>query len=133
MFQITDIGFQSSWIHGNQSIQIIARAIEDKGDIQIFVGKIHIEGTIKGAISDLGPGDYVLLSVIDTGCGMDAETQSKAFDPYFTSKMDGTGLGLYVCHTLVEGLRGRIEVRSEPSRGSSFREASTAPGTARSG
>jgi signal transduction histidine kinase len=66
---------------------------------------------------------HIILEVRDNGCGMDHKTQHMIFDPFFTSKAGsgGTGLGLYVCHSLVERLRGRIEVESEPGKGSTFR------------
>ena len=63
------------------------------------------------------------VEVIDNGCGMDEATRLKVFDPFFTTKATrkGTGLGLYVSHSLIEGLGGNIEVESEPGRGSTFR------------
>jgi len=67
--------------------------------------------------------DHLIIEVSDNGCGMDDETRGKIFYPFFTTKgpEEGTGLGLYVCHNLIEGLGGRIEVESEPGQGSSFR------------
>ena len=67
--------------------------------------------------------DHLVLEVIDNGNGIDGETKKKIFDPFFTTKSltEGTGLGLYVCHGLVDSLRGRIEVESEPEKGSKFR------------
>jgi len=67
--------------------------------------------------------DHLIIEIRDNGCGMDEETKGKIFDPFFTTKgpEEGTGLGLYVCHNLIEGLGGRIEVESEPGQGSSFR------------
>ena len=66
--------------------------------------------------------DHTIITVSDNGCGMDQKTMQKIFDPFFTTKStaDGTGLGLYVCHNLVQGLGGRIEVESEPGKGSTF-------------
>jgi PAS domain S-box-containing protein len=67
--------------------------------------------------------DRYIIEVSDNGCGIDEKTREKIFDPFFTTKpsMMGTGLGLYVCQNLAEGLGGRIEVESQPGRGSTFR------------
>jgi signal transduction histidine kinase len=67
--------------------------------------------------------DHTIFEIRDNGSGMDEKTLHKIYDPFFTTKSDfgGTGLGLYVSLSLVEGLRGRIEVESEPGRGSTFR------------
>ncbi len=67
--------------------------------------------------------DPLAIEVIDNGCGMDEETRSKIFDPFFTTKPsgEGTGLGLYVCQNLVERLGGRMEVESEPGKGTTMR------------
>jgi len=64
-----------------------------------------------------------LIEVSDNGCGMDERIRDKIFDPFFTTKApsSGTGLGLYVCYNLVEALGGKIEVESEPGKGSTFR------------
>jgi signal transduction histidine kinase len=72
------------------------------------------------------PGDEkggVVIEIADNGCGMDESTRHRIFDPFFTTKPAplGTGLGLYVCHNLIQGLGGRIEVESEPGKGSTFR------------
>ncbi|NVM22300.1 MAG: PAS domain S-box protein [Desulfobacterales bacterium] len=67
--------------------------------------------------------DHLIIEVSDNGCGMDEETGKKIFDPFFSTKpsREGTGLGLFVSHNLIEGLGGRIEVDSEPGKGSTFR------------
>ena len=67
--------------------------------------------------------DHLIFEVRDNGSGMDQKTMQKIFDPFFTTKSDagGTGLGLYVTHSLVESLRGRIEVESQAGKGSTFR------------
>ena len=66
---------------------------------------------------------HIRIEVSDNGCGIDEETQVKIFDPFFTTKSlaEGSGLGLYVCHTLAERLEGRIEIESKPGEGSMFR------------
>ena len=65
----------------------------------------------------------IAIEVQDNGIGMDKKTMRLIFDPFFTtkSKASGTGLGLYICHNLSQGLGGNIEIESEPGKGSIFR------------
>lgn len=68
----------------------------------------------------LAPGPYVCLEVADDGCGMDAEVQRKIFDPFFTSKFSGHGLGLAAVLGIVRGHRGGIRIESQVGRGTVF-------------
>ncbi len=66
--------------------------------------------------------DATIIMVSDNGCGIEPKKLDKIFNPFFTTKSasEGTGLGLYVCHNLVQRLGGRIEVESRQGQGSTF-------------
>ncbi|MEI6667977.1 MAG: ATP-binding protein [Acidobacteriota bacterium] len=95
---------------------------ENGGRLTVRVAPVVIDAELVGRHPTLRPGPFVLLSVSDTGHGMDADTLDRVFDPFFTTKPlgEGTGLGLAVVHGIVTGHGGAILVRSEPGDGTTF-------------
>jgi signal transduction histidine kinase/CheY-like chemotaxis protein len=69
---------------------------------------------------ELPEGEYVSFEVTDDGCGMTAETQARVFEPFFSTKFTGRGLGLAAVLGVVRGHRGAVKVDSAPGRGSTF-------------
>jgi two-component system NtrC family sensor kinase len=65
-------------------------------------------------------GDEIVITFSDTGCGIPAENLERIFDPFFSTKPSGTGLGLFVSHGIIQGHNGKIEVESEVEVGTTF-------------
>ena len=96
-------------------------AMPDGGTITVQSQKKHIEEDTPGAVEILR-GEYIAISVIDTGLGMDKDIQQHIFEPFFTTKDrgKGTGLGLSVVYGVVNSHNGFITVQSEPMHGTQF-------------
>lgn len=75
---------------------------------------------LKTTPASRSPDGLIRLHVIDTGPGIDPQTLARIFDPYFTTRSGGTGLGLPMTRRIIESLGGRVEVLSEPGKGSDF-------------
>ncbi|HKP55415.1 MAG TPA: PAS domain-containing protein [Polyangiales bacterium] len=101
-----------------------AQAIgEARGSISLALETFQIDDIGPHAVGDLPGGRYVMLSVQDTGCGMESATVERIFDPFYTTKLpgQGTGLGLSVAHSIMRNHAGAITVESTAGRGSVFR------------
>ena len=89
------------------------------GIIEVALTDVVIDRTAFGQDINLPSGDYIRISVRDTGCGMPPQVMERIFDPYFTTKSEGegSGLGMAVVHGIVSRYGGTIKVCSEESRG----------------
>lgn len=76
---------------------------------------------MRAAGENVEPGTYAMITVADTGTGMDDYVRAHVFEPFFTTRKEGTGLGLSTTYGVVRQARGFIEVDSAPDQGSAFR------------
>jgi two-component system, cell cycle sensor histidine kinase and response regulator CckA len=109
--------------------QVLMNLISNAKDAMPKGGALHVEtkgtelGTEFGETHGFGaPGQYVMISVTDTGCGMDEATQKKIFEPFFTTKEvgKGTGLGLSIVYGIIKQHNGYVTVSSQPGKGTTF-------------
>jgi two-component system cell cycle sensor histidine kinase/response regulator CckA len=80
----------------------------------------HHGDSSSGSRTTLPVGRYAAIRVSDTGCGMDEDVKARAFDPFFSTKFAGRGLGLAAVHGIVKAHSGAVEVESHPGRGTEF-------------
>lgn len=93
--------------------QVLVNLLLNARDATTVGGAIRLSGAVEG--------ERVRLAVRDSGCGLSEEVRAHLFDPFYTTKASGRGLGLAICQRIVEDAGGRIEVISTPGLGSEFR------------
>ncbi len=108
---------QVSHVFNNLALNAV-QAMPNGGRIEVGAHNVMVDS---GATVPLEPGPYILLSIRDTGTGIPREHLPRIFDPYFTTKQMGSGLGLATTYSIIKRHDGHIEVESEPSRGTVFR------------
>jgi CheY-like chemotaxis protein len=96
-------------------------AMPEGGRLTIKTGGIELDEAYVATHEGVTSGLFALLQITDSGVGMDEETQRRAFDPFYTTKEDGTGLGLASVYGLVNQSGGHIWLYSEPGLGTTFK------------
>jgi PAS domain S-box-containing protein len=98
-------------------------AMARKGTLTVRLYTSVLDQESYGRVGRIEPGEYVVVEVADTGCGMDAQILAKAFDPFFTTKPvgEGTGMGLCVVLGVVQSHGGNLQVESSPRIGTAFK------------
>ncbi len=97
-----------------------AQAIQRSGWIRVTAEQKDVAASLRMSHGELTPGRYVCLAVIDSGHGFDESVARRLFEPFFTTRLAGTGLGLATVHEIVRDHDGAMNVRSEPEHGSRF-------------
>ena len=98
-------------------------AMPDGGDLTIETKNIEVNAAHAAAQPDLPPGQYVMIAVTDTGCGMTPEVRAKVYEPFFTTKPQGhgTGLGLAQVYGFIRQSNGHVTIDSTPGRGTAVK------------
>ena len=104
--------------------EVLLNIVQNAADAMPNGGQIKV--TLRRAPGPAGDGpepprgELVLIDVADTGCGIPEENMKRLFDPFFSTKERGMGLGLAICYAIVKAHKGYIEVKSEPGKSTTF-------------
>jgi len=123
-------GLWNTFIDPNQvenallNLAINARdAMDGQGKLTIELGNAHLDDDYARTHDEVVPGQYVVLAVSDTGCGMTRDVVAKVFEPFFSTKAEGkgSGLGLSMVYGFVKQSGGHVKIYSEPGEGTTIR------------
>src|SRR5437899_1812925 len=116
-----------SEIDSGQISQVIANLVVNAEQAMPTGGTLHVtcenfrQGSAeKATVQDLPPGEFVMITIRDEGVGISEQNLKRIFDPYFTTKPKGNGLGLATAYSIVKHHKGLITVESEVNKGSAF-------------
>jgi signal transduction histidine kinase/CheY-like chemotaxis protein len=123
-------GLWPAYVDANQlenalvNLAVNARdAMPDGGRLTIETANAHLDDAYAASTPEVAAGQYVMISLSDSGCGMTPEVAAKAFEPFFTTKPagQGTGLGLSQVYGFVKQSGGHVKIYSEPGRGTAVK------------
>jgi signal transduction histidine kinase len=97
-----------------------AQAMQSSGCIRVTAEQKDVADSLLMTHGEVAPGRYVCLAVIDSGRGFDQSVARRLFEPFFTTRLAGTGLGLATVHEIVREHDGAMNVQSKPGHGSRF-------------
>jgi two-component system cell cycle sensor histidine kinase/response regulator CckA len=109
-----------------QISQVIQNIVLNADQAMLEAGRVevrlrNVQAPAPGLPNDLAKGEYVDISIKDTGIGIPGKYLQKIFEPYFTTKDKGSGLGLATSYSIIKNHNGEIKVESEPGKGTTFR------------
>jgi PAS domain S-box-containing protein len=97
-------------------------AMPGGGKLTIATQNVELDSSFTDTLEEVDPGDYVMISMTDTGSGMTPEVAERAFEPFFTTKEvgEGSGLGLSMVYGFLKQSRGHVSLDSQPDKGSTL-------------
>ena len=120
-------GLPLAWLDPSQTLQVLLNlitnardAMPSNGRLSLCTDLVELGEDYAAHHLDVEPGPFLLLEIADSGVGMDETTRARMFEHFYTTKPQGTGLGLATVYGIIKQSHGHIDVRSEPGNGTTF-------------